>query len=123
MRAARPPVAAGHDFAAHVRCEDFSSEVDAREVGERLWDLAARILTREQHEALWLRYVEELDAAEIGRVLGRRPGAVRVLLYRARGELARRLDPELAEEPAHVHEPRPALEMLLPGEALEGGTG
>lgn len=62
-----------------------------REVSSGLWAIADRVLTREQREALWLRYAEDLSAEEIGAVLGKRAVAVRVLLFRARECLERHL--------------------------------
>jgi RNA polymerase sigma-70 factor (ECF subfamily) len=52
--------------------------------GASLWSLAACVLSREQHAALWLRYAEDLDTSAIARVLGRTPISVRVMLMRAR---------------------------------------
>lgn len=115
------PLGAGHDFAGLGGEEDPARELDERELGRQLWTLARRVLPREQFEGLWLRYVEDLGASEIGRVLDRRPGAVRVLLHRARLELAGRLDPRLAEEPAPRGEARPLLGLAVPGRVLEGG--
>jgi RNA polymerase sigma-70 factor (ECF subfamily) len=73
-----------------------------RESAERIWSLADLVLTRDQREALWLRYAEDLTADEIGVVLGRRAVAVRVLLFRARATLARHLEP--LERPARERE-------------------
>jgi RNA polymerase sigma-70 factor (ECF subfamily) len=63
-----------------------------REESEGLWSLAERVLTREQYEALWLRYGEDLAAEEIGAILGKRAVAVRVLLFRAREQLGGHLE-------------------------------
>jgi RNA polymerase sigma-70 factor (ECF subfamily) len=65
----------------------------AREETERLWTVAARELPERQFSALWLRTVEDLPVADIARVLGRPPGTVKVLLFRARQRLAATLDP------------------------------
>lgn len=56
-----------------------------------IWALAAACLTPEQHEAIWLRYVEELAIAEIAMVMNKSQVAVRVCLFRARQALAERL--------------------------------
>ena len=40
---------------------------------------------------LWLAYVEGRSHAEVGAILGLRAMSVRVLLFRARAELARRI--------------------------------
>lgn len=64
-----------------------------REESTRVWQIAAQVLTPDQRSALWLRYGEELSIEEIAHSLGRRPVAVRVMLFRARERLAQRLAP------------------------------
>lgn len=54
----------------------------------RLWELAARTLTHEACAALWLHYREELPLAEVARILGKRTGAIKTMLHRARASLA-----------------------------------
>ncbi len=60
----------------------------------RLWSIALRDVGPEASSALWLRYVEDLSPKEIGRVLGKSGGAVRVMLHRARQRLAESLPDE-----------------------------
>jgi RNA polymerase sigma-70 factor (ECF subfamily) len=67
-----------------------------REEDARVWDVAARVLGEEQRSALWLRYADGLQPKEIAQVLGRRASSVRVLLFRARKELARALEDRAA---------------------------
>jgi RNA polymerase sigma-70 factor (ECF subfamily) len=71
---------------------DPARELCAREQRDRLWSIAARVLTAEQRSALLLRYVEGLSIEEIATVLGRMRTSVRVLLFRSREKLARHLD-------------------------------
>ncbi len=74
--------------------EEFSMANDRSErldACSALWNEAQRVLTGEQHSALWLRYAEDLSPPEIGRVLGRTQVAVRVMLFRARKTLAKRM--------------------------------
>jgi RNA polymerase sigma-70 factor, ECF subfamily len=91
---------------ASSQAEELVHRDDARgisgsaEARAGLWDLAERVLGAEQRSTLWLRYAEGLTAEEIGRVQGRRAGAVRAALHRARRTLALHLDPGLAVEPA-----------------------
>ncbi len=74
-------------------CEmDPGHDLAAREEGDSLWRLAREVLSEEQRSALWLFYAEERPAAEIGRILGKSAIAVRVMLFRARGELGRHLE-------------------------------
>jgi RNA polymerase sigma-70 factor (ECF subfamily) len=54
----------------------------------RLWELAARTLPRDACAALWLHYREELPLDDVGRILGKRTGAVKTMLHRARTRLA-----------------------------------
>ncbi len=67
-----------------------------REDGEQLWQLARRCLTENQFQALWLRYAEDMDVAQIAQVLGKTQIHVKVLLFRARQTLGRRLNPDAA---------------------------
>jgi len=59
---------------------------------DNLWD-AARTLGGNQFRALWLRYGEDMTVDEIARALGKSRLSVRVLLHRARMNLAKRLSP------------------------------
>lgn len=99
-----------------------ADEIDSRERREGLWALSERVLSEDQRMALWLRYAEDHSAEEIGRVLGRRPAAVRALLFRARTVLAEHLDPALAEESGSHCERAPFLSSLRAERALEGGS-
>lgn len=66
-----------------------------------IWN-TARELPPDQFQALWLRYVENLDTVEIGGIMKKSRVHVRVLLYRARRKLIERLSPtEPANAPAH----------------------
>ena len=65
-----------------------------RPEGSALWD-TARTLGGDRFRALWLRYGEDMTIDEIAAVLGRTGLAVRVLLHRARTQLARRLGPDM----------------------------
>lgn len=58
------------------------------ERGARLWALAATHLTDDQHNALWLRYVEDMAIEEIATVMDKSDVGVRVCLFRARQALA-----------------------------------
>ena len=59
------------------------------EAGEAL--RAMRSLPDDRRRALTLRFVDEMSTAEIAGVLGRSEGAVRVLIHRALGAVAREL--------------------------------
>lgn len=65
--------------------EDTSGD---RDLGARLWALAAERLTSDQHTALWLRYAEDMRVDEIAKVMKKSGVGVRVCLFRARQALA-----------------------------------
>lgn len=60
---------------------------------EQLWQLARRNLTETQFQALWFRYAEDMDVAQIAQALGKSRVHVKVLLFRARQILGRHLSP------------------------------
>lgn len=74
---------------AHERDEEIAT-------GARLWALAGRVLTPEQHTALWLRYAEDMNIEEIAAVLRKSAVGVRVMLFRARQILAEQMEREAA---------------------------
>jgi RNA polymerase sigma-70 factor, ECF subfamily len=69
---------------------DGADDQEVRDRGGNLWSLAHRVLTTDQHTALWLRYAEDLNMQDIATVMDRNPVAVRVMLFRARELLAKR---------------------------------
>lgn len=87
------------DLAAIVRApDDPAATVVAQDEVRRAWDAIDR-LPDERRRVLVLRFVEEMSAREIGEVMGRSEGAVRVLLHRA----LRCVADDLASGPAHGH--------------------
>lgn len=116
----------GHERSA--LSDDPSESVVRREGAhrsrERIWDLAARLLSPEQHTALWLRYAEDMSIQEIASVLSRTSVSTRVILFRAREALAQAAgerragyftgDP--ANEPSEPRTPR------LQAAAAQGGA-
>ena len=56
-----------------------------------LWEVAKRELSPAAYSALWLHYREELPLKDVAGVLGKREGAVKVILHRARKSLAESL--------------------------------
>jgi RNA polymerase sigma-70 factor, ECF subfamily len=64
-----------------------------REDRQSVWAFARRHLPPAQFQALWLRYAEDLNIADIARALGKTRVHVKVLLFRARQALAAKLDP------------------------------
>ena len=90
-----------HYRSAPPRAEQPMPELaDESEPAERIaqgeqsasvWELARRLLTAAQFEALWLRYAEDMSIAQVAVALGRTKIAIRVLLFRARERLARQI--------------------------------
>jgi RNA polymerase sigma-70 factor (ECF subfamily) len=72
-------------------CPDPSAIAARNEERENLWALAAQVLSVNQYTALWLRYAEEMSVKEISRVMKKTQSHVKVLLFRGRGGLGRRL--------------------------------
>ena len=102
------------------RCEDDGAAspgqaIEASEQRSRMWQLAEALLSDEQRTALLLKYAEGMTAAEIGRVLGKRPVAVRVMLFRARERLAAELDLEEGESVREEREKQAADSLKLSG--------
>jgi RNA polymerase sigma-70 factor (ECF subfamily) len=61
-----------------------------KETQQNLWTLA-RDLSRNQYQALWLKYRQDMSIKEIALVLRKSQVNVKVLLYRARINLAKKL--------------------------------
>jgi RNA polymerase sigma-70 factor (ECF subfamily) len=70
--------------------DDPSGAVEARLEAERVWR-AVQSLPDDRRQALQLRIVHELSAREIGLLMGRSEGAVRVLIHRALDAVRRQL--------------------------------
>jgi RNA polymerase sigma-70 factor (ECF subfamily) len=68
--------------------DDPTRDVADGEEASNIWLLVDAVLTPEQRAALWLKYAEGVSIQEIARVMSKTPGAVRVLLHRARITLA-----------------------------------
>ena len=88
-RAARPPA---DEPAPELADHDDPAELLARqEDRQSLWELARRHLPKPQFQALWLKYAEEMNVADIAQVLRKTQTYVKVLLFRARRALGREL--------------------------------
>jgi RNA polymerase sigma-70 factor (ECF subfamily) len=70
--------------------DDPAAQALSRLEAQRAWQ-AVRELPPERRQALELRFVHELSAREIGRIMGRSDAAVRVLIHRALISVRRRM--------------------------------
>jgi RNA polymerase sigma-70 factor (ECF subfamily) len=124
-RKQRPRVAAEFDIPGPSNDDGRDAEADRR-LGRRLWALASA-LGPEQHEALWLRYAEDLSIPEIAQVMRKSHVGVRVCLFRARQALAEKLEavnasagrPEAPEVVVRQH----TAAAPVPRLGLVGGVG
>jgi len=78
-----------------------------KEKSQNIWDLASQ-LGKRQYEALWLHYGADMPIKEMAKILHKKPITVRVLLHRARLNLAKKMGPpipskNLAETNSAVH--------------------
>ncbi len=80
--ARRHPTAILDDALAVAAMDDPADEVATRDLVARAW-VAIERLPEDRRQALTLRFVEEMSAREIGLIMGRSEGAVRVLVHRA----------------------------------------
>jgi RNA polymerase sigma-70 factor (ECF subfamily) len=81
------PLEAALDVAAP---DDTAAAAEDRVEARRAW-AAVMELPEERRQAVVLRFVDELSAREIGAVMGKSEGAVRVLIHRALASVRRSL--------------------------------
>jgi RNA polymerase sigma-70 factor, ECF subfamily len=89
FRARRP--ASDHDIPEIADARDPSFLLAQGEERRNLWSLARHSLKPIEFEVLWLKYVEDMDVAEIARVVRKTRTHVKVILFRARRSLGQAL--------------------------------
>lgn len=72
-----------------------------------IWRLAEAQLSSDAFSALWLHYRDDLPLVEVGRILGKKEGAVKVMLHRARKSLAEHLQNPPVSPPPIPQNPPP----------------
>jgi len=77
----------------HSAEEDPSADMSRREETDKLWSLAAEVLSDNQYTALWFRYVEDMAIKDISQVMDKTQTHVKVLLFRGRTTLGKKLGP------------------------------
>jgi RNA polymerase sigma-70 factor (ECF subfamily) len=70
-----------------------------QEMRKNLWAMAAD-LSKNQYQALWLKYAQDMSIKDIAKVMRKSQVNVKVILYRARINLAKRLQEVTVEEEA-----------------------
>ncbi len=90
----RRPPGATHEIPDGADSDTPVELLARREEAAELWRKARQVLPDLQFQAIWLRYAEDMEVAQISRVLGRTKTHVKVLLFRARLALARALRTE-----------------------------
>lgn len=86
---------------------DFNNPAELMARGEdreNTWRMARKHLSDIQFQAIWLRYVEEMNIPGVARALGKSQIAVRVLLFRARQTLAAKLADTPARKERMIYE-------------------
>jgi len=71
---------------------DPSELMSRKEDRQNLWRVAQKLLPEIQFHVLWFKYVEEMDVAEIARVMQKTKTHIKVLLFRARKTLVSELE-------------------------------
>ena len=66
-----------------------------KEESQNIWHLASKLGER-QYEALWLHYGEDMPIKDMAKILKKKPITVRVLLHRARLNLAKKINQPIA---------------------------
>jgi RNA polymerase sigma-70 factor, ECF subfamily len=94
------------DLAVNVAAsDDPATAVIEHDESSRAWQAIER-LPEERRRALVLRFVEEMSSREIGAVLGRSEGSVRVLIHRALRAVADDLRRQEAASETNLDRPR-----------------
>lgn len=81
----RKPTAADREFRSQEQGPE--ERIIQKQERQNIW-ITARQLSRKQYQTLWLRYTEDMPVKEIAQILRMTPVQVRVLLHRARLNLA-----------------------------------
>ena len=82
----------GQDAPDQIDPDDPAELLARRDEARDLWRRARSGLPEIQFQALWLRYAEDMDIAQISGVLGKTQTHIKVLLFRARNTLAGELE-------------------------------
>lgn len=96
------PLASIPDEHSDARTPSPAAALTRTETSDNLWHLVDRVLTPDAATAVWLRYAESLEIADIANVLSWPSVRVRVTLHRARAQLLAALQAQDTTNP-HTH--------------------
>jgi RNA polymerase sigma-70 factor, ECF subfamily len=110
-----------HDPQESTDPDDPATVLSRREEQADFWARVRGLVSVDQFQALWLHYHEEMSVRDIAKALNRTVVGVKVLLFRARQILLRRLssNPELVPAKLPTAKPAPAEPLRR---ALAGRT-
>lgn len=74
------------------------SKVSTGGPASNIWAVAECVLSTDQYSALWLKYAEDMNVAEIASVLSKSQVGIRVLLHRGRAKLEKKLGRQSRDE-------------------------
>jgi len=77
--------------------QDPQEIIIRKQESQNLWILA-RKLSRKEYKALWLYYAEDMPVKNIAEIMKKKKVTVRVLLHRARTNLAKKMDKSVYSE-------------------------
>ena len=72
----------------HLPSHDETAE---NKLLQPLWALAAEVLNGTSYQALRLHYAEDLSIREIGQIMGKTETGIKVILFRARQKLQKKV--------------------------------
>jgi RNA polymerase sigma-70 factor (ECF subfamily) len=91
---------------AVVSAADGHELTERQDLAGNIWKTAHSVLSDSQYTAMWLRYAEEMSAAEVARVMQKTQIGVRVLLHRSRAILMAELSRQEATNEDTTRRPR-----------------
>jgi RNA polymerase sigma-70 factor, ECF subfamily len=97
---------------------DPGEELAMREDRQNIWVTARAVLSGTQFQALWLHYAEDMPVEQVARGLGKTRTHAKVLLFRARQKLGKKLELDRGVE-ALSHSAGRSLEPLPLGRAAQ----
>ncbi|PWU08077.1 MAG: hypothetical protein C5B50_30390 [Verrucomicrobia bacterium] len=96
------PIAFERQIPEFADTADPAQLLEDQEQRVEIWNLARRSLPELQFQALWLRYVEDMQVKEVAKVLRKTQMHVKVLLFRARRTMAAGLAKEVQSPKSKV---------------------